>query len=201
RRTGRQRRGLIPPSTTRKKLRPGPKLFFECPVRERRFTKEVGMDHTSIAARLQALREQMTFQALQASIWPTSDPHLSEYLLDRLMSRAWLSGFSGSAGLLVVTQDWAGLWSDSRYWEQAAKELEGSGIVLMRAGEPDVPEPAAWLAGHLPAQSRVALDSQSISMQGLAAWQDAAREQNFEWVLNADLLGPIWADRPAAPCG
>lgn len=159
------------------------------------------MDPTSIAARLQALREQMTFQALQASIWPTSDPHLSEYLPDRWQSRTWLSGFSGSAGLLVVTRDWAGLWTDSRYWEQAARELEGSGIVLMRAGEPDVPEPAAWLAGHLPAQSRVALDSQSISMQGLAAWQDAAREQNFEWVLNADLLGPIWADRPAAPCG
>ena len=159
------------------------------------------MDHTSIAARLQALREQMTFQALQASIWPTSDPHLSEYLPDRWQSRAWLSGFSGSAGLLVVTQDWAGLWTDSRYWEQAAKELEGSGIVLMRAGEPDVPEPAAWLAGHLPAQSRVALDSQSISMQGLAAWQDAAREQKYDWALNADLLGPIWTDRPAAPCG
>lgn len=159
------------------------------------------MDPTSIAARLQALREQMTFQALQASIWPTSDPHLSEYLPDRWQSRAWLSGFSGSAGLLVVTQDWAGLWTDSRYWEQAARELEGSGIVLMRAGEPDVPEPAAWLAGHLPAQSRVALDSQSISMQGLAAWQDAAREQKYDWVLNADLLGPIWTDRPAAPCG
>ncbi|WP_454006626.1 M24 family metallopeptidase [Alcaligenes sp. Marseille-Q7550] len=159
------------------------------------------MDHTSIAARLQALREQMTFQALQASIWPTSDPHLSEYLPDRWQSRAWLSGFSGSAVLGVVGRDWAGLGTASRYWGRAAKELEGSGIVLMRAGEPDVPEPAAWLAGHLPAQSRVALDSQSISMQGLAAWQDAAREQKYDWALNADLLGPIWTDRPAAPCG
>ncbi|XOT94833.1 aminopeptidase P family N-terminal domain-containing protein, partial [Alcaligenes pakistanensis] len=88
------------------------------------------MAHTPVAARLQALREQMQFQSVQASIWPTSDPHLSEYLPDRWKSRQWLSGFVGSAGLLVVTADWAGLWTDSRYWEQAAKELEGSGIQL-----------------------------------------------------------------------
>lgn len=156
---------------------------------------------TPIAARLQALREQMTFQSVQASIWPSADPHLSEYLPDRWQSREWLSGFTGSAGLLVVTQDWAGLWTDSRYWEQAAHELDGSGITLMRAGDTGVPEPAAWLAEHLPAQSRVALDSQAVSIQGLAAWQSAAQENAFEWVLNADLLGPIWTDRPAAPRG
>ena len=110
------------------------------------YVKEVGMAHPPVAARLQALREQMQFQSVQASIWPTSDPHLSEYLPDRWKSRQWLSGFVGSAGLLVVTADWAGLWTDSRYWEQAAKELDGSGIQLQRAGEAGVPEPANWLA-------------------------------------------------------
>ncbi|MBQ0218412.1 aminopeptidase P family protein [Alcaligenes faecalis] len=157
------------------------------------------MAHPPVAARLQALREQMQFQSVQASIWPTSDPHLSEYLPDRWKSRQWLSGFVGSAGLLVVTADWAGLWTDSRYWEQAAKELEGSGIQLQRAGEAGVPEPANWLAEHLPARSRVALDSQSVSAQSLLAWQKATPE--LEWVLETDLLSPIWTDRPAAPVG
>ncbi|WGQ34594.1 aminopeptidase P family protein [Alcaligenes faecalis] len=156
---------------------------------------------TSVVARLQALREQMQFQSVQASIWPTSDPHLSEYLPDRWKSRQWLSGFVGSAGLLVVTADWAGLWTDSRYWEQAAKELHGSGIELQHAGEAGVPEPANWLADHLPARSRVALDSQSVSAQSLLAWQKTTQAQEFEWVLQADLLSPIWTDRPAAPCG
>lgn len=163
------------------------------------YVKEVGMAHPPVAARLQALREQMQFQSVQASIWPTSDPHLSEYLPDRWKSRQWLSGFVGSAGLLVVTADWAGLWTDSRYWEQAAKELEGSGIQLQRAGEAGVPEPANWLAEHLPAQSRVALDSQSVSAQSLLAWQKSTPE--LEWVLEADLLSPIWTERPAAPVG
>ena len=149
------------------------------------YVKEVGMAHPPVAARLQALREQMQFQSVQASIWPTSDPHLSEYLPDRWKSRQWLSGFVGSAGLLVVTADWAGLWTDSRYWEQAAKELDGSGIQLQRAGEAGVPEPANWLAEHLPAQSRVALDSQSVSAQSLLAWQKATPE--LEWVLEADI--------------
>jgi Xaa-Pro aminopeptidase len=100
-----------------------------------------------------------------------------------------------------VTADWAGLWTDSRYWEQAAKELHGSGIELQRAGEAGVPEPANWLADHLPARSRVALDSQSVSAQSLLAWQKTTQAQEFEWVLQADLLSPIWTDRPAAPCG
>ena len=159
------------------------------------------MAHTPVVARLQALREQMQFQSVQASIWPTSDPHLSEYLPDRWKSRQWLSGFVGSAGLLVVTADWAGLWTDSRYWEQAAKELEGSGIQLQRAGDTGVPEPADWLADNLPAKSRVSLDSQSVSAQSLLAWKKATQEQELEWVLGADLLSPIWADRPAPPVG
>ncbi|GHC39363.1 Xaa-Pro aminopeptidase [Alcaligenes pakistanensis] len=159
------------------------------------------MAHTPVAARLQALREQMQFQSVQASIWPTSDPHLSEYLPDRWKSRQWLSGFVGSAGLLVVTADWAGLWTDSRYWEQAAKELEGSGIQLQRAGDAGVPEPADWLAENLSAKSRVSLDSQSVSAQSLLAWKKATQEQELEWVLEADLLSPIWADRPAPPVG
>ena len=165
------------------------------------YVKEVGMAHTPAVARLQALREQMQFQSVQASIWPSSDPHLSEYLPDRWKSRQWLSGFVGSAGLLVVTTDWAGLWTDSRYWEQAAKELEGSGIHLQRAGEPGVLEPAAWLAENLPAKSRVALDSQSVSAQNLLAWQETTQDKGLEWVLEADLLSPVWTDRPTAPVG
>src|SRR5690606_39695257 len=103
----------------------------------------------TVVQRIEALRQAMREHDIQACVVPTSDPHLSEFLPDRWQGREWLSGFTGSAGTLVVRPDAAGLWTDSRYWEQAEAELKDTGITLMRAGQPDTPSPHAWVAAGL----------------------------------------------------
>ena len=85
-----------------------------------------------VTTRLAALRQEMKGQAIDALIVPTSDPHLSEYLPLHWRSREWLSGFTGSAGTLIVGMEKASLWVDSRYWTQALKQLEGSGIEMCK---------------------------------------------------------------------
>ena len=94
-----------------------------------------------IKKRIHHLRELMVSKGAKACVVLSADPHLSEYLPEHWQARAWLSGFQGSAGTLVVTPDFAGLWTDSRYWEQAVVDLAGTGIELMRAGQQDVPSP------------------------------------------------------------
>src|SRR3546814_4628014 len=90
----------------------------------------------------------MRERKLDACVALSADPHLSEYLPEHWQARQWLSGFGGSAGTLVVTTDFAGLWTDSRYWEQADSDLADTGIRTMRAGAPDVPGPAPWLGSE-----------------------------------------------------
>jgi len=98
--------------------------------------------------RVARLRAAMREAGIDAVVVPTSDPHLSEYVPPRWQGREWLSGFKGSAGTVVVTDTFAGLWADSRYWSQAEAEIAGSGIVLMRLGEDDVLPHPKWLAEH-----------------------------------------------------
>ena len=95
--------------------------------------------HTLPAQRIAALRTAMKAHNIDIYIVPTSDPHNNEYVADRWKGREWLSGFTGSAGTLVVAHDKAALWTDSRYFLQAEKELAGSGIELMRMGVEGVP--------------------------------------------------------------
>ncbi|WP_298152408.1 aminopeptidase P family N-terminal domain-containing protein, partial [Metallibacterium sp.] len=97
---------------------------------------------------------------------PTADPHLSEYLPARWKAREWLSGFTGSAATLVVTADAAGLWTDSRYFEQAERELQGSGIALMKQRVPHAPEHLAWLGEYLQRGARVAVAPDMLSPAG-----------------------------------
>src|SRR5690606_20853630 len=128
--------------------------------------------HPSIfSQRIQALRSAMAIRAIDACVILSSDPHLSEYLPERWQGRQWLSGFDGSAGTLLVTADFSGLWTDSRYWEQAGNALAGTGIEVMRAGAPDVPPPAGWLADTLPAGSRVNIDGKVLAVQAHRQWQ------------------------------
>ena len=100
--------------------------------------------------RVAAVRAVMAEKNICALIVPTADFHQSEYVGDHFKSRAWLSGFSGSAGTLIVTADWAGLWTDGRYFIQAEKQLEGSGIELCRMGEEGVPTIEAFLQEKVP---------------------------------------------------
>ena len=86
----------------------------------------------SVPQRLAQTRELMSREGIHALLVPSADPHLSEYLPGYWQGRQWLSGFHGSVGTLIVTPDFAGVWADSRYWEQATKELKGSGIELVK---------------------------------------------------------------------
>ena len=101
--------------------------------------------NTSISARIAALRETMSQHGVAACLVPSADPHLSEYLPGHWAAREWLSGFTGSAGTLVVTATHAGLWTDSRYFSQAEQQLAGSGITLMKLRVPHTPEHLDWL--------------------------------------------------------
>ncbi|MYN13629.1 M24 family metallopeptidase [Pusillimonas sp. TS35] len=157
------------------------------------------MQSLPIVERLRALRAALTARGIDAYAVLTADPHLSEYLPAHWQGREWLSGFTGSAGTLVVTEAYAGLWTDSRYWEQAEGELAGTGIATMRAGEADVPEPAQWLAANLPHGAKVGVDGQAMSAQAYRQWQEALAPSGVRLVVDQDLLADIWHDRPPLP--
>lgn len=151
------------------------------------------------SSRLQQLRHVMQQAGVDAYVVLSSDPHLSEYLPDHYQGRAWLSGFTGSAGSLVITADFAGVWTDSRYWVQAAESVKGSGFELMRWGAPETPEMVEWVATHLSAGQVVAYEGQVMPLAQARAWQHMAQEHGLTLDENKDLLALIWAERPALP--
>ena len=148
---------------------------------------------------LSALRQVMRQAGVDACLVPSADPHMSEYLPAYWQIRPWLTGFTGSVGTVVVTQDFAGIWVDSRYWVQAEAELAGSGVTLMKIGVATDPAHAAWLGAHVPNGGVVAVDGRAL---GLAA-RDALLEQfaarAIKLELSLDLPGQCWFDRPSLP--
>lgn len=159
------------------------------------------MSHNVFAERIGALRVAIQARRIDACVVLSADPHLSEYLPDHWQGRQWLSGFQGSAGTLVVTADAAGLWTDSRYWEQADNELAGSGIQTMRAGAPDVAGPAEWLARRLPAGAHVGIDGQVLAVHAHRQWQATLGKAGIVLSCDHDLLAGVWLDRPGLPHG
>ncbi|MFQ8833383.1 MAG: aminopeptidase P family N-terminal domain-containing protein [Ruthenibacterium lactatiformans] len=105
----------------------------------------------TVVEKIVALRAAMEAEGADGVYVPSSDPHMTEYLPARWRCRAWLSGFTGSAGTLCVTREAAALWTDGRYFIQAERQLEGSGITLMRMAQPGVPTAEEWLADRMPA--------------------------------------------------
>ncbi len=154
---------------------------------------------STVPQRLAALRAAMRAAHVAACIAPTADPHLSEYLPARWQARQWLSGFTGSAGTLIVSADHAGLWTDSRYFEQAGRELDGSGIELMRLRVPHAAEHVDWLGDHLPAGAMVAVAGDSISVAGAHTLSARLGEKDLHLRLDLDLPAQIWSDRPTLP--
>ncbi|TGV09289.1 aminopeptidase P family protein [Alcaligenaceae bacterium 429] len=152
----------------------------------------------SISDRIQALRAVMQQATVQACFIPSADPHLSEYLPEHWQARAWLSGFGGSAGSLLVTQDFAGLWTDSRYWVQAESDLRDSGIALMRQGDTGVLDPLPWVEAHLAEGDVVAIDGNVLSMQSFESWS-RIHDSGLSLETSLDLPGQIWAERPILP--
>jgi Xaa-Pro aminopeptidase len=152
-----------------------------------------------VTARLQRLREVMQREKIDACIIPSSDPHLSEYLPSRWQGRAWLSGFNGSVGTLIVTADFAGLWADSRYWTQAEAELAGSGIALMKITSGASVQHIDWLAVSLVANQTVAVDGAVLGLSTARALQQAMDSKGIRLCTDCDLLNAIWDDRPGLP--
>lgn len=154
---------------------------------------------TTILERIAALREAMRQQRIDAYIIPSSDPHLSEYPADRWKSRAWISGFTGSAGTVVVTADKAGLWTDSRYFLQAASQLEGTGIELYKMGLPDTPSLTDFLLHELHNGQVVGFDGQTYSAADARALANTLGRKEIRIDASADLIEGIWKDRPGIP--
>ncbi|TYR38114.1 aminopeptidase P family protein [Sphingobacterium phlebotomi] len=149
--------------------------------------------------RLDAIRREMKSQEIDAYIIPSSDPHISEYLPERYKCIAWASGFTGSAGTLAITADFAGLWTDARYFVQAKEQLEGTGFELVKLKTQGAAEYATWLAERLPAGSRVAFDGNLASVAVAQIVKDALLPLDIIVDGHVDILETIWNDRPALP--
>ena len=158
------------------------------------------MDNVYVA-RLDALRNVMREAGIAAVVVPQADPHLGEYLAAHWQVRRWLSGFTGSAGDLVVTLDRALLWTDSRYFIQAAAQLDGSGIELMKDGLAETLSIAAFLCSALPAGSRVGVDGMLFSAPALEALASRLESAGIDLDCHFDPVGRLWSDRPALPDG
>ena len=154
---------------------------------------------TEIKQRLTALRVEMRKIGVDAWYISGTDPHSSEYLPKRWETREYISGFTGSYGLVAVTLEKAALWTDSRYFLQAADELEGTGIEMMKMRVADAVSPETWLSRNLPAGSKVGLDAKSLTVDAFRSLQKGFLKKDIELVETPDLLEAIWEDRPAAP--
>lgn len=149
--------------------------------------------------RVQQLQDELRQRGWQALLVPSSDPHLSEYLPPRWQGREWLSGFTGSMGTLVVTQDEAALFADSRYWTQAESELAGSGIALERIATGASTQHLDWLATHVPAGGTVAVDGEVLGLAAAAQLRQRLEAAAIALRTDADPLDAIWPDRPGLP--
>ena len=156
------------------------------------------MNKQAIHDRIDTLRQTIAAQDLTAIIVPSADPHLSEYLPEYWQARLWLSGFTGSVGTLVVTADFAGLWTDSRYWVHAAEQLQGTGISLEKLA-PGKPNHIDWLAEHLVEGDSVAVDGNVLSIAEQDRLLDAFDASDITLITDRDVLAEIWTDRPALP--
>ncbi len=149
---------------------------------------------------IDALREFMRARGLSAYIVPSTDPHLSEYVPEHWRRRAFLSGFTGSAGDLVVTLEAAGLWTDSRYFLQAETQLNGSGITLFRQGLPETPEMGTWIGDQLSSGQKVGVDTTLLSIAAFTKLRKNLSPPGI--VLESVRDNPVdalWSERPPLP--
>ena len=151
--------------------------------------------------KIQKLRTLMLSKGVSAYIVPSSDPHLSEYIPDCWKLRAWLTGFTGSAGTAVVSKYGSALWTDSRYFLQAEQELKGSEIELCKMGLPDTPTMVEWLAANLKPEETVGFDGQLLSHSAAKIFVNELENKGLKVNSNLDLSNQVWNDRPASPQG
>ena len=149
--------------------------------------------------RIAALRTEMHLHGIDAVIIPQTDPHQSEYISGHWQVRRYFSGFTGSAGTLVVTADQALLWTDSRYFIQAAQQLAGSEIKLMKDGLSDTPSIESYLIDNLPSGATVGIDGMLFSAKSAKSLKKDMEAHNLKLVTDFDVVDNVWTDRPALP--
>ena len=149
--------------------------------------------------RISQLQELLQREHVHALLVPSADPHLSEYLPERWQGRQWLSGFTGSMATLVVAQDRAVLFADSRYWVQAEAELAGSGIELIKIATGASTAFVDWMTEHLPRGCTVAVDGQVLGLNLAQLLQARLQHVGVHLRSDVDLLGAIWPTRPGLP--
>lgn len=155
--------------------------------------------NSEIMARVEALRAEMKRAGIYATIIPHVDPHQSEYIADHWQARRWLSGFTGSAGDLVITVDKALLWTDSRYFLQAADQLADTPFELMKDGLADTPSIEQFLSANVPAGETVGIDGMLFTHSAVEKLRHTLQRHAIKLTSNFDPIATIWADRPALP--
>lgn len=152
-----------------------------------------------IGERIKSLRAQMALSGVDAWIITGTDPHQSEYVAPRWRTREFISGFSGSAGTVIITQSEALLWVDSRYFLQGAQQIEGTEYKLMKLETDGTPDPWKWLSESLNKGMKVGVDGTSISIETFEKNSELLKKKGIELVSTPDFLLSIWTDRPDVP--
>lgn len=149
-----------------------------------------------VTEKISILRKMMSDNRIDAYIIVTDDYHSSEYVGDYFKEHEYMSGFTGSAGTLLVTDGFAGLWTDGRYFLQAGEELAGTGIELMKSGEPDCPPIENFLYDNLEEKSVVGFDGRTVNCNFFGRLKNRLDSKNITYVTDKDLVDAIWKDRP-----
>ena len=150
----------------------------------------------SIAEKIARLREKMAEKGMDVYVIPTADFHQSEYVGEHFKARAYMTGFTGSAGTAVITVSEARLWTDGRYFIQAGKQLAGSPVELMKMGEPGVPTLNEYLQTAVPEGGVLGFDGRVIAMGPGLEYEKITAEKNAKIVYDYDLVDEVWEDRP-----
>lgn len=148
--------------------------------------------------KLKAVRAQMQNDGVDAYVIPSADPHISEYLPDYYKSITFITGFTGSVSTVVITKDFAGLWADSRYFEQATDQLQGSGFELVKLKAQGVAEYVSWLENQLSEGDTVAFDEKTVAIFVGEYFEKTLAKKNIQFV-DKDYLNATWEGRPALP--
>ena len=152
-----------------------------------------------IKERISALRAKMKIARIEAYIIYGTDPHLSEYLPSHWQTRPFISGFTGSAEMVIISSEKAALWTDSRYFLQAEEQIQGTGIELVKMRTPGHPEPADWLVQNLKTSDSVGTDESCISVNQFRSIQQKLDQAGIFLKESGDLLNEIWINRPSLP--
>ncbi len=152
-----------------------------------------------VSERVKALQRELKTNDLDAYIIPSGDPHQSEYVPTSWKSREWISGFTGSAGTVVITPDHAGLWTDSRYFIQGEEQLKGTGIELHKLTIPHTPQHLEWMKTNLPKGAKIGCNGWMMTPAQIELIQSTLSGNDVSIKTDIDLIGDIWTNRPSLP--